>query len=294
VTHEASLGAVACSLICGGSHSSPTPTPPPPVSMPSVKLTTVVTDLLNPVDLQIADDSLGRLFVVEQKGRVRIISNGAVLPSSFLDLSAIVSQDGGELGLLGITFHPDFANHPLFYLNYTKTQNPGGVLQTVIAQFQVSSGDPNQADAGSQQVLLTVDQSFANHKAGQLAFGNDGFLYFGLGDGGSGGDPHGNGQNSNTYLGKMLRLDVDHPGSGKPYGIPPGNLFPGGVGGLPEIYAYGFRNPWRFSFDRTTGQTWSRTDLASGAFQLASFGQDASGELYVVDFGGTISKIVNQ
>jgi glucose/arabinose dehydrogenase len=243
--------------------------------------------------------------------------------------------------------------------------------------------------------LLTVDQPFANHKAGQLAFGNDGFLYFGLGDGGSGGDPQGNGQNSNTYLGKMLRLDVDHPGSGKPYGIPPGNLFPGGVGGLPEIYAYGFRNPWRFSFDRPTGQlfvadvgqsnweeidlvddpatqggnfgwnvmegshcyppnstcnmtgkvlpifeydhsngniaviggyvyhgtavtglagtyvfgdlsgkiwglkqntdgSWSRTDLASGAFQLASFGQDASGELYVVDFGGTVSKIVNQ
>jgi len=342
--------------------------------------------------MEIADDNSGRLFVVEQGGIVRIISNGTLQPTSFLDISSLVSPGGGELGLLGIAFHPDFAHHPLFYMNYTQTLS-GGQIQTIIAEFQVSSSDPNLADVNSQRVLLTVNQPFSNHKAGQLAFGNDGFLYFGLGDGGSGGDPNGNGQNTNVYLGKLLRLDIDS--ATLPYGIPTGNLFPNGVGGLPEIYAYGFRNPWRFSFDRPTGtlfmadvgqsnweeidivgdpattggnfgwnvmegthcypsgdtcdksgkvlpiyeydhsngniaviggyvyhgsaisalsgmyvfgdlsgkiwalkknsdNTWSKIDLTSGTFQLASFGQDASGELYVVDFGGTISKIVTQ
>jgi glucose/arabinose dehydrogenase len=384
---------------CGGGGSSPvTPTPDPPVTppintTPSVKLTTFVSGLSSPLDMQIADDNSGRLFVLEQGGRVRIISSGALLPASFLDISSIVSPGGGELGLLGVAFHPDFAHHPLFYVNYTQTL-PGGQIQSVIAEFQVTGSDPNVADASSQRVLLTVDQPFSNHKAGQLAFGNDGFLYFGLGDGGSGGDPNGNGQNTNVFLGKLLRLDVDS--STLPYGIPAGNLFPSGVGGLPEIYGYGFRNPWRFSFDKPTGRlfmadvgqsnweeidvvgapgsstggnfgwnvmegthcypsgstcdmsgkvlpiyeydhsdgnvaviggyiyhgsaisalagmyvfgdlsgkiwalkqnsdtTWSKIDLTSGTLQLASFGQDSSGELYVVDFGGTISKIVEQ
>jgi glucose/arabinose dehydrogenase len=384
---------------CGGGGSSPvTPTPDPPVTppantTPSVKLTTFATGLTGSLDMQIADDNSGRLFVVEQGGRVRIISNGALLPASFLDISSIVSPEGGELGLLGIAFHPDFAHHPQFYVNYTQTLS-GGQIQSVIAEFQVTGSDPNVADAGSQRVLLTVNQPFTNHKAGQLAFGNDGFLYFGFGDGGSGGDPNGNGQNTNVYLGKLLRIDVDS--STLPYGIPAGNLFPDGAGGLAEIYAYGFRNPWRFSFDKPTGRllmadvgqsnweeidivgapatatggdfgwnvmegthcypsgdtcdktdkvlpiyeydhsngnvaviggyvyhgnalaaltgmyvfgdlsgkiwalkqntdsTWSKIDLTSGTFQLASFGQDASGELYVVDFGGTISKIVEQ
>src|SRR4051812_37319770 len=199
---------------CGGSDSTPPtpqPTPTPTPTTPSVKLATFISGLSAPLDLEMADDDSGRMFVVEQSGHVKIISNGAIT-TDFLDISGLVSQEGGELGLLGITFHPGFATHPLFYANYTQTI--GGQLKSVIAEFQVSSGDPNLADP-TPRILLTVNQPFPNHKAGQLAFGTDGFLYFGLGDGGGGGDPNGNGQNTNTFLGKILRIDVDTTSPGK-------------------------------------------------------------------------------
>lgn len=190
----------------------------------------VVTGLEQPVDLQNAGDGSGRLFVLEKPGRIRIIANGLTLPDPFLDIRDRVGDAGLEQGLLGLAFHPDYAQTGYFYVNYTDVNG-----DTVIARFQVLPDDPTLADPQSELILLQVDQPYANHNGGGLAFGPDGFLYIGLGDGGSAGDPAGNAQNSDTYLGKMLRLDVDTPNA------------------APEIWASGLRNPWRFSFDALTG-----------------------------------------
>jgi glucose/arabinose dehydrogenase len=178
------------------------------------------------------------------------------------------------MGLLGLAFHPDFQTNRKFYVNYVR--NAGGQFQSVIAEYLASVANPNQADAASERILLTVNQvsNFTNHKAGQLAFGLDGFLYFGLGDGGSGGDPFGHGQNTQTLLGKMLRIDVDAVSPGLQYRIPPDNPFVAG-GGLPEIWAYGFRNPWRFSFDRSTNRVF-----------VADVGQDNFEEIDLLQKGG--------
>jgi glucose/arabinose dehydrogenase len=248
-------GAVAVALLlmflsgCGGSNgtaSSPTP------GFSNIQLTRIATGLSAPLDLQQPDDNTGRLFVVEQGGTVRIVQNGALLPGAFLDITARVHMEG-ESGLLGLAFHPHYTQDPRFFVNYVR-KLASGQLQTVIAEFRPSAADTNRADAASERQLLVVDQPFSNHKAGQLVFGADGYLYFGLGDGGSGGDPFGNGQNLQTLLGKMLRIDVDSPhGAGLAYAIPPDNPFAGG-GGRPEIWAYGLRNPWRFSFDRPSGR----------------------------------------
>jgi glucose/arabinose dehydrogenase len=233
-------------ISCGGDDSAE----PPPSGPVAVTLTSFVSGLSSPVDLQMPDDGSGRFFVVEQAGTIRIISGGAVQAGNFLDIHTKVTA-GGELGLLGVTFHPNYSSDGRFFVNYTRTS--GGQLQSVIAEYSVSS-NPNQADAGSERILLTVNQPDVNHKAGQLAFGPDGLLYFTFGDGGGTGDPSSNGQNLFTRLGKMLRIDVDStPDVGLQYKVPPDNPFVGG-GGLPEIYAYGFRNPWRFSFDNSTGR----------------------------------------
>ena len=174
-----------------------------------------------------------------------------MLTTPFLDIRSRVTF-GGEMGLLGVAFHPAFAQNRRCYVNYVRTLGTGQI-QSVIAEYQVAAADGNQADPASERILLTVNQPFTNHKAGQLAFGPDKFLYIGLGDGGSGGDPQGNGQNLQTWLGKMLRIDVDHTAGGLPYAIPADNPFAAG-GGLPEIWAYGLRNPYRFSFDTATGR----------------------------------------
>jgi glucose/arabinose dehydrogenase len=256
---------------CGGNSSSSTTTTPPPKNQVSITLTPFVSGLNSPLDLENAGDGTNRLFVVEQGGTIRVIQNGGVLPTPFLDISSKVMVDG-ESGLLGLTFHPGYPQNPHFYVNYVR--NNAGHFQSVIAEYQVSSGDPNLANPTSERILLVVDQPpFNNHKAGQLAFGSDGMLYFGLGDGGSGGDPQGNGQNTNVLLGKMLRIDVDHTSTGKQYAIPPDNPFVNG-GGLPEIWAYGLRNPWRFSFDTPTGRLF-----------LADVGQDAFEEIDIVTKG---------
>lgn len=226
-----------------------------------------------PVDLEQPDDNSGRLFVVGQGGTIRIIENGAVLPQPFLDISSkVVLQD--EMGLLGVTFHPGFQASRKFYVNYVR--NSGGQFQSVIAEYQVSAMNPDQADPASERILLTVDQvnNFPNHKAGQLAFGPDGFLYFGLGDGGGEGDPLGHGQSTQTLLGKMMRIDVNSTSPGLPYAIPADNPFAAG-GGRPEIYAIGFRNPWRFSFDRSSGRLF-----------LADVGQNNFEEVDIVQKGG--------
>jgi glucose/arabinose dehydrogenase len=232
-----------------------TPVPPTPTQAPLPAAVTtfpdpagytwrvVASDLTRPIGIANAGDGSGRLFVVEQPGLIRILQAGQLLPDPFLDIRAIVGSQGSERGLLGLAFHPQYAQNGYFYVNYTDLNG-----NTVIARFNVS-GDPDRADLASQKVLLRVDQPYPNHNGGSTVFGPDGYLYLGLGDGGSGGDPHGNGQSLNTLLGKILRIDVDH---GDPYAIPHDNPFAGG-GGLPEIWAYGLRNPWRFSFDRLTG-----------------------------------------
>jgi glucose/arabinose dehydrogenase len=202
----------------------------------------VVTGLASPVDLQEAPDDSGRLFVVEQQGTIRIIQDGALVSIPFLDITNRVSFSG-EMGLLGLAFHPDFAQNRRLIVNYTSAV--GG--HTIIAAYLASAADPNLAEPG-EEIILTVNQPFGNHNGGQLAFGPDGYLYIASGDGGGGGDPNGNGQSLSTLLGKLLRIDVD---SATPYAVPPDNPFVGQAG-EDEIWAYGLRNPWRFSFDRST------------------------------------------
>jgi len=189
-----------------------------------------------------------RLFVVEQvEARIWIVRDGAVLPEPFLDIDDRVNSGGGERGLLGLAFHPDYAENGYFFVNYTDNGNPG---DTVVARYRVSA-NPDAADPGSEQVVLRVAQPFANHNGGMLAFGpGDGYLYIASGDGGSGNDPGNRGQSLDTLLGKILRIDVD---SAVPYAVPPSNPFVGHGGALGEIWAYGLRNPWRFSFDRLLG-----------------------------------------
>src|SRR3989475_6913841 len=184
-----------------------------------------------------------RLFIVEQAGRIRIVKDGRLLPTPFLDLRDSVGA-GGERGLLGLAFHPAYARNGRFYVDYTDKHG-----DTRIKRFAVST-DPDRADPASGTQLLFIAQPYANHNGGLVMFGPDGMLYVGMGDGGSGGDPHGNGQNKRTLLGKLLRIDVDR---GDPYAIPPDNPFVGAAGARPEISATGLRNPWRFAFDRATG-----------------------------------------
>ncbi len=202
----------------------------------------IASGLARPVYLTHAGDV--RLFVVEQGGLIRIIEKGAVLDEPFLDVSALLNTQGLERGLLGMAFHPDYAENGWFFINYTAA----GSGANTVARY--SRLDANQADPASAEIILSVDDPYPNHNAGQLAFGPDGYLYVGLGDGGSGGDPHGNGQNRSVLLGKMLRLDVD---GDLPYEIPDDNPFVGDGRFRPEIWAWGLRNPWRYSFDRLTG-----------------------------------------
>lgn len=189
-----------------------------------------------------------RLFVVQQGGAIRILNpNGTINPTNFLTLTTATISTGGERGLLGLAFHPNYAVNGYFYVNYTNTAG-----NTVIARYTVST-NPNVADATSAVQILTVNQPFSNHNGGTLKFGPDGYLYIGMGDGGSAGDPGNRAQNINENLGKMLRIDVD---SASPYGIPADNPFVGAVPGNDEIWAIGMRNPWKFSFDMANGDLW--------------------------------------
>jgi glucose/arabinose dehydrogenase len=235
--------------------------------------TAVVTGLTHPTDLIGTHDGTGRLLILEQPGKIRVVENGKLLPDPMLDITSKVGSEGNEQGLLGIAVHPHFGENGFIYLNYTNKQG-----NTVIVRYEaVQSGD--YVDPASEKILLQVKQPFPNHNGGSMVFGLDGYLYLGLGDGGSGGDPQGNGQNLKTYLGKILRIDVDH---GDPYAIPADNPFADGKNGLPEIWAYGLRNPWRFSFDAATGDlyigdvgqdTWEEIDfLPAGTKGGTNFG----------------------
>jgi hypothetical protein len=233
------LAATACEDD-GNATEPPDDGDPAPVG---VGLETVVEGLDFPVWLT-APPGDPRLFVVEKDGRVVIVAGGAVLPTPFLDLRGQVST-GSEQGLLSLAFHPDFAANGRFFVNYT---DPAG--DTRVVEYRVSPADPDRADPGSARVVLAIEQPFSNHNGGLVLFGPDGMLYVGMGDGGSGGDPQGNGQDLGTLLGKILRIDVD---GGQPYASPDDNPFVDTAGARPEIWAYGLRNPWRFSFDRETG-----------------------------------------
>jgi glucose/arabinose dehydrogenase len=205
----------------------------------------VADGFAGPVAVAGAGDGSGRLFVVEQQGRIRIVGGG-----TFLDISGRVDSTSNEQGLLGLAFHPDYSNNGFFYVNYT--HDPPGVNKDVtrVSRFAISAADPDLADPASEAILLEFDQDFANHNGGDLHFGPDGYLYIASGDGGDGGDPNDRGQSLDTLLGKILRIDVD---SGIPYAVPANNPFVGDPTVLNEIWAYGLRNPWRFSFDRGTG-----------------------------------------
>ena len=204
---------------------------------------TVASGLQSPIGMAHAGDGTGRLFVIEQAGRIVVIKDGQVDPQPFLDIHDRVGSKGNEQGLLGLAFHLKFKSNGYFFINYTDLEG-----NTVIARYYAAQGDPQRVDPASETRLLYIQQPYSNHNGGQVAFGPDGYLYLGLGDGGSGGDPLGNGQSLNTWLGKILRLDVD---LGSPYITPATNQFANDQ--QPEIWAYGLRNPWRFSFDRLTG-----------------------------------------
>ncbi|MEB3223426.1 MAG: PQQ-dependent sugar dehydrogenase [Candidatus Sericytochromatia bacterium] len=207
-----------------------------------------------PTDLQRAPGVPDRLFVVEQAGRIRSFSTRGEPTAApvCLDLTDRVAA-GGEMGLLGLAFHPRFATRRTLYLNYTAD----APRRTRISRFRAANGPGTAIEPASEQVLLSIPQPYANHNGGQLAFGPDGKLYIATGDGGSRDDPHGHGQRLDTLLGKVLRLDVDRPGAGAAYGVPPDNPFVGRPGARPEIWAYGLRNPWRMAFDPATGALWA-------------------------------------
>jgi glucose/arabinose dehydrogenase len=201
-----------------------------------------------PVHLAAPPNDLGRLFIVEQAGTIRILKGGKPLVRPFLDIRDRV-RSGGERGLLSVAFHPDYGSTRRFFVYYTD-----GAGDLVIAEFTTMAADPDRADSGSERRLLTIPhRKYGNHNGGQLAFGPDRFLYIGTGDGGAGGDPDNNAQTKTSLLGKLLRVDVDKPGRGKPYGVPASNPFLRDGSAAPEVWAYGLRNPWRFSFDRGTG-----------------------------------------
>lgn len=236
----------------------------------------VSSGLTNPVGLANAGDGSRRLFVLEQAGYIHILQDSELLPEPFLDISTLVVCCG-ERGLLGIAFHPNYSENGYFYINYTEARSSG--TYSVIARYQVS-GNANKADPTNELRLLEQSQPFNNHNGGGLEFGPDGYLYIALGDGGSAGDPQGNAQSLDTWLGKLLRIDVD---SAEPYAIPADNPYTQG-GGLAEIWAYGLRNPWRFSFDSLLGDlyigdvgqgTWEEIDfLPAGNPGGANFGWD--------------------
>lgn len=228
----------------------------------------------SPLDLQNAGDGTNRIFVVEQTGIIKVFPNNQNVSNTkiFLDITDRVTS-GGETGLLGLAFHPDFETNGYFYVNYT-APNP---LRTVISRFQISAANPDSADKNSELILMTYDQPFSNHNGGCVAFGPDGYLYIGAGDGGSGGDPLNNGQSITTHLGKILRIDVDNPQPPLNYGIPSDNPFADSVNVSvkKEIFAWGLRNPWRFSFDFNSNWLW-----------CADVGQNNWEEVDIIENGG--------
>jgi glucose/arabinose dehydrogenase len=227
----------------------------------AIRFNLITSDLNKPVFITNAEDSSNRLFIVQQSGQIRIFNNGSLLSTAFLNISGLVSNftgANGEQGLLGLAFDPHYINNGLFYITYTTLNNDATFpYATTLARYQVSNNNSNLADISSGMVILSIPKKYTNHNGGMIAFGPDGYLYFSMGDGGSGGDPDNNAQNLHTMLGKLLRIDVNStPPVGQNYVIPPTNPFYGSTDPnvKKEIWAYGLRNLWRFSFDSLTGE----------------------------------------
>jgi len=252
-----------------GANFQPCQTNESAPALPPIELKAIAKSLRSPVGLTHSRDHSGRLFIIEQGGTIRVLEEGKVLPEPFLDIRKQVDS-GGEKGLLGLAFHPQFSKNKKFYINYTRTRKG---LHTVISEFKTGR-NKNQADPKSQRILMTIPQPYGNHNGGNIAFGPDGYLYIGMGDGGSANDPQNNGQKLSTLLGKMLRIDVDQKGKEKPYSIPPDNPFLNRKDAEPEIWALGLRNPWRFSFDFSTGLLYA-----------GDVGQSAREEINIVQSG---------
>jgi glucose/arabinose dehydrogenase len=243
--------------------TTPAPAPEPEGGARGIRLARLGT-FDEPTDLTSRPDDANTLFVVEKGGTIRVMRDGEVLDQPLLDISDRVST-GSEQGLLSMAVPPDFAQSRRFYVNYTDVDGT-----TQVVEYRTTSGDPNRADPDSARTVLSQEQPESNHNGGQLQFGPDGMLYIGFGDGGGAGDQHGdigNGQDLGTWLGKILRIDP-RPSGGKPYTVPADNPFVNREGARPEIWVYGLRNPWRFSFDRKTG-----------ALTIGDVGQDAVEEI---------------
>jgi len=239
-------------------------------SQPLVSFETVVSGLSNPVDAEEVNDSSHRLFIVEKGGDIRIWNGTSLLPTPFLNVASLISSDN-EHGLLSLAFHPNYINNGYFFIYYTDKTG-----KVTIARYSRSTADI--ADSSSGVILMSIPKTFTNHNGGNLVFGPDGYLYFGTGDGGSAGDPYNNSQNDTSLLGKMLRIDVNNPNPPY-YSIPAANPFAGSTTVKPEIIAKGLRNPWRWSFDKQTGDMW-----------IADVGQDAWEEVDVVKADSILNK----
>ena len=240
-------------------------------AQPTLSFSSFITGLTKPVDIVNAGDGSNRLFIVQQSGQVKIYSGGSILASPFLNMSSLITYDGNERGLLSIAFHPQYATNRYFFVFYN---NLAG--NTELAQYQTLASDPNTADPASRKILMTFIKPFTNHNGCKLNFGPDGDLYFATGDGGSGGDPNNNAQNLNAYLGKMMRINVDNFTVAPYYTVPADNPLVGQLNTKPEIFDWGLRNPWRWSFDRLTGDMW-----------IADVGQNAWEELNMIPAANT-------
>lgn len=227
---------------------------------PNITLEPVLSGLTQPIFATHAGDGSGRLFIVQQTGEILIYDEGTLNPTPFLDVSSLIETTGGEQGLLGLAFDPNYSTNGYFYIFYTPPTVSNEAIR--LARYEVSSGNPDVADDTSAEILLTIPKPEGNHNGGMIAFGPDGYLYMSTGDGGGGGDPQNNGQNKNSLLGKILRLDVN---PAPPYTSPPSNPFVD-VSGSDEIWSYGLRNPWRFSFDKTTGDLYIG-DVGQGVYE---------------------------
>lgn len=264
----------------------PTPTPPPPPDLTAVNLALeeVVGGLDRPLFVTHAGDGSGRLFVVERPGTIRVITDGALLDTPFLDISEQVNDGGSEQGLLGLAFAPDYAQSGIFYVNYTDADGATNVIRFRVPN---DADDANIADPATAETILRIDQPARNHNGGMLAFGSDGMLYIGMGDGGGANDTHGNGQNPDSLLGKLLRIDVAAPAT--PYAVPVDNPWLavdwGGADVRDEVLASGLRNPWRFSFDRVTGDLWLG-DVGQNQYEEVNFVPAPLGE--ALNFGWPI------
>ena len=233
----------------------------------------------DPVGIYHAGDNTNRIFIIEQEGRIKVFDNNPNIlnAQTFLDIRSIVDQDSGytEEGLLGLAFHPNYSENGFFYIHYTDHLNGNiNYPRNIVARYSVDSNNPNQANINSEEIILIVNQPYHNHNGGQMEFGPDGYLYISFGDGGSAGDPQGNGQNLSTLLGSIIRIDIDNPSNNLNYGIPSDNPFIGLSNARDEIYAYGLRNVWKFSWDLETNNLWA-----------ADVGQNAWEEIDIISSG---------